>query len=67
MNVDRATVFRFLDEVRNSGKVNMFTAGVLVQEMFELDKAEARRIAVDWMETFSEDEDAETRAKRSRP
>jgi len=46
--------FEYLDELRESGVTNMFGAGVYLQEEFDLDKREARKILAEWMETFSE-------------
>lgn len=46
--------FEFLDDVRESGAINMFGATPYLQEAFDLDKREAREILVEWMQTFAE-------------
>lgn len=46
----------FLDELRESGKVNMLGAGPYLQEEYLLSKIEARSVLKYWMKTFSERE-----------
>ena len=46
--------FEYLDELRESGATNMYGAGAYLQEEFDLDRPEARKILVEWMETFGE-------------
>ena len=43
----------YLDELRESGVVNMFGAGEYLEEDFDLDKKEARSILTQWMREFS--------------
>ena len=47
-------VFEYLDELRESGVVNMFGAGTYVMEEYDLTKQEAREYVTDWIRTFSE-------------
>ena len=52
---DLAKYVNYLDELRESGKTNMFGATpYLVKEFPELDDRRARMILVHWMKTFSE-------------
>lgn len=51
-DVDR--FFLFLDEVRESGAINMFGAAVPLGEEFELDVRDAREVLGEWMRTFEE-------------
>ena len=44
--------FAFLDNVRESGKINMFGAASVLQEVYGLEKREAREILFQWMDTF---------------
>ncbi len=44
--------FEYLDELRGSGDTNMFGAGPYLQQMFGVDKHEAREILKQWMDTF---------------
>ena len=46
--------FLFLDELRESGAVNMFGAAPYLAEMFGLSKRDAREVLGQWMRTFSE-------------
>jgi len=50
----KENVFEFLDDLRESGAVNMFGAGQFVQEAFDVDRREARTLVGEWMDTFSE-------------
>lgn len=45
-------MFNFLDAVRESGAVNMFEGGRLIQEQYGLKRYEARDIVMEWMRTF---------------
>jgi len=45
---------KYLDSLRESGKTNMFGAGVSLQEEFGLDRREASAILVEWMKTFKD-------------
>jgi len=44
--------FEILNDLRESGTMNMFGAPKLLQETFELSKGEARKIFMAWTETF---------------
>lgn len=46
--------FEFLDRLRQSGVTNMFGAAPYLQAQFpQLSVSEARKVLVNWMETFS--------------
>ena len=47
-------IFAFLDNVRESGSINMFGAAPVLQEVFGLDRRDARDMLREWMDTFSE-------------
>ena len=47
-------IFAFLDNVRESGSINMFGAAPVLQEVFGLDRREARDMLLEWMDTFAE-------------
>ena len=42
----------FLDELRESGSVNMFGARPILAQRFGLDKNESGKILTQWMEEF---------------
>ena len=44
----------YLDELRESGQVNMFAAAPFVASQFELPSAQARVVVLYWMRTYSE-------------
>lgn len=44
----------YLDDLRGSGITNMFGAAPYLVRKFDIDKRDARKILVYWMETFSE-------------
>ena len=50
--MDKEEMFQYLDDLRESGVVNMFGATPYLQDEFGLDKREARVILAEWMETF---------------
>jgi hypothetical protein len=47
-------VFPYLDRLRESGIVNMFDAGVYVEDEFDLRKFEAKELLIKWMTTFED-------------
>lgn len=49
-------MFEFLDDLRESGQINMFGAGPVVAEVFGLNKVEAREVVGAWMKNFGGDE-----------
>lgn len=44
----------YLDDLRESGETNMFAATPYLEAEFDLDRVEAKRVLVFWMDTFSE-------------
>jgi hypothetical protein len=44
----------FLDDLRESGAINMFGAAPYVADAFGVSKYEARDLVIKWMETFGE-------------
>ena len=53
-NIQEQDVFRYLDNLRESGDTNMFGAVPYIVKDFEMTKYDANRFLVKWMETFSE-------------
>ena len=49
---DKAEAFEFLNELRESGTINMFGAGPILAFEFGLDNNEARSILREWMESY---------------
>jgi hypothetical protein len=45
--------FAFLDALRESGVTNMFGAGEYLEEAFDMDRKEARKVLQAWMDQFS--------------
>jgi hypothetical protein len=45
-------IFDFLEDLRESGQINMFGAAPVLQEAFGLNKYEAREILADWMKSY---------------
>ncbi len=46
------TVNNFLDALRESGTINMYGAGEYIQDEYKINKYDANRFLVKWMETF---------------
>ncbi len=44
----------YLDYLRESGKTNMFGAGVYLEKKFKIDTDTAKKILVYWMKSFGE-------------
>ena len=50
----REIVYEFLDELRESGAVNMFGATLDLQEEFGFDRSTCRSLLSDWMTQYEE-------------
>jgi len=50
--VEKQEVFAFLNDVRESGQINVFEGGKYVQEMFGVNRNEARDLVIEWMQTY---------------
>ena len=50
----RELVYEFLDELRESGAVNMFGASSDLQDEFGFDNATCRSLLSDWMNQYEE-------------
>jgi len=51
---DRDDVYRYLDELRDSGETNMFGAAPYLQETFGFERSVARQWLLEWMRTFTD-------------
>jgi hypothetical protein len=54
---DKEKIFQYLNSLRESGAINMFEGGHLLQEHFGLDRHRARAILIEWMQNFSNRKD----------
>ena len=54
MVIEKETMFQYLDDLRESGCVNMFGSGAYLQEVFGLTRYEAKDVVLEWMKTFGE-------------
>ena len=45
-------MFEVLDNLRDSGKINMFGSPSVIAEVFGLDKKQSREVVTAWMESF---------------
>jgi hypothetical protein len=50
-----STYYAFLDSLRDSGKINMFGAPMVLVTTFGISMSEARIIFWDWVEQFNEE------------
>lgn len=48
--------FNFIDDLRESGRINMFGAGSYLEEEYPLTKKDARTVMLGWIETFSKED-----------
>ena len=61
-NVDdtvRELVYEFLDDLRESGTVNMFGAALDLEEEFGFDRSMSKDLLTDWMSQYGKDDDNE--------
>lgn len=50
-------MFEFLDNLRESGQINMFGASPVIAEVFGLDKKSSREVVSAWMKNFGKSDD----------
>jgi len=50
--------YEYLEELRKSGKTNMFGATPYLQNEFGLSKNEARNILMEWMQNYGKEKQA---------
>jgi hypothetical protein len=51
---EKESMFQYLDNLRESGQVNMFGSGTYLQSAFGLSRYEAKDVVLEWMKTFEE-------------
>lgn len=49
-------VFLYLEELRESGEINMYESPRYVAETFDVSKSMARKLVTTWMENYKEKE-----------
>lgn len=52
--MNKEEYFIFLDNIRETGKINMFGALPYLQDVFNLNRHDARDILFEWMSNFAE-------------
>lgn len=52
--MNKEEYFIFLDNIRESGKINMFGAVPYLQDAFSLNRHDARDILFEWISIFAE-------------
>lgn len=48
------SIYNFLDRLRESGSINMFSAAPYIAEEFGLNRQESKQALSSWMKTFGE-------------
>jgi len=51
-HTDQETISSFLDSLRESGAINMFSAPAVLEDAFDLSKTEARQAFKYWADNF---------------
>lgn len=49
---DQERHFQFLNDLRDSGRINMWASAKPLSDAFELDIKEAQKIVTSWMKSF---------------
>ena len=47
-------MFLYLDELRDSGRINMYGAGPELEREYGLEASAAREVLQEWMDTYSD-------------
>lgn len=59
--------FAYLDDLRESGVINMFGAGAYLQDGFNISREDASAVLSKWMSTFSDEPAGERATKATQP
>ena len=51
-NDEKENIFNYLEDLRDSGQINMFGAAPYVAEAFGINKYQAREILSEWMNNY---------------
>lgn len=60
-----AKAFAYLDNLRDSGVINMFGAGAYLKRDRGYSRAQCSEVLLSWMETFDDDKTPKERAKEA--
>jgi len=58
--MNKEEYFVYLDNIRESGAINMFGAAPYLQDAFGLSRYDAKDILLEWMDTFAERQKAKS-------
>jgi len=58
--MNKEEYFIYLDNIRESGAINMFGAAPYLQDAFGLSRYDAKDILLEWMDTFAERQKAKS-------
>jgi len=50
----KADVFEYLEELRESGEINMFGAVSYIEETFEISRDMSRKFLTDWIQSYKD-------------
>lgn len=53
MKATKQEIHEYLIQLRDSGAINMFGASVYLEEVFDMDRHEARDALLEWMKDMS--------------
>ncbi len=53
MKPTKEEIHNYLIQLRDSGAINMFGAGAYLEEVFDMDRREARDALLEWMKDMS--------------
>lgn len=51
-NNEKENIFDYLEDLKESGQINMFGAAPYIAEVFDLNKRQAREILSEWMNSY---------------
>jgi hypothetical protein len=54
--MNKEEIFKYLQDLRDSGAINMWGAGAYLEDEFGLTRREAKAALLDWFESFNTQE-----------
>jgi len=57
--MNKEEIFKYLQDLRDSGAINMWGAGAYLEDEFGLTRREAKAALLDWFESFNKQGEAQ--------
>jgi hypothetical protein len=57
--MNKEEIFKYLQDLRDSGAINMWGAGAYLEDEFGLTRREAKAVLLEWFESFNKQKETQ--------